>query len=34
MDEFEREELEFAPPIRTLRLPDLKDTGLQLTASR
>lgn len=34
MEQFEREEIEFAHPIRTLRLPDLKDAGLQLTGSR
>lgn len=34
MEQFEREEIEFAHPIRTLRLPDLRDAGLQLTASR
>ena len=34
MEQFEREEIQFAHPMRTLRLPDLKDSLLQTAASR
>lgn len=34
MEQFEREEIQFAHPMRMLRLPDLKDSLLQGAASR
>jgi len=34
MEQFEREEIQFAHPMRTLRLPDLKDSFLQAASAR